>query len=108
MAQRVDAGDRAKRLGEAYRAYDRTTSPRRTKLLAKLDDAQARQRGLRAVAARHGRAAHAASRPPRRRAFEKLAKLSGSRFAREVPWRLADCAWADAAIAPARRRRTRS
>jgi soluble lytic murein transglycosylase len=26
-------------------------------------------------------------------AFDKLAKLAGSRFAREVPWRLADCAW---------------
>ncbi len=26
-------------------------------------------------------------------AFEQLAKVPGSRFAREVPWRLADCAW---------------
>ena len=26
--------------------------------------------------------------------FEKLGKVGGSRFAREVPWRLADCAWA--------------
>jgi len=27
------------------------------------------------------------------RAFEKLGTLGDSRFAREVPWRLADCAW---------------
>jgi hypothetical protein len=90
-ARSVDATS-AKRLGDAYRAYDANEPAEAKKLLAKLDDAKLVNtdyalwlRGM--VALRGGEAAEA------KRAFEKLAKISGTRFAREVPWRLADCAW---------------
>src|SRR5258708_3603875 len=38
-----------------------------------------------------------------RAAFRKLAKLGASRFAAQVPWRLADCAWAKGEHAAAAR-----
>lgn len=82
----------AKRLGDAYRAYDANDLAEAKKLLAKLDDGKLVNtdyalwlRGM--VALRDDDAAAA------KRAFEKLAKISGTQFAREIPWRLADCDW---------------
>ena len=85
----------ARQLGAAYRAYDANDLAGAQRLLASSTPAseRSRQPRLRAVAARHGRAAHAASPATARTAFEQLGKLGGSRFAREVPWRLADVAW---------------
>lgn len=88
---RAHAGP-AQDLGEAYRAYDAGQLARARSLLAKLDDTKLANddylywlRGM--VALRLGQPKDA------KVAFEKLGKLAGSRFAREVPWRLADCAW---------------
>lgn len=81
-----------KRLGEAFRAYDRGDLVAAKKLAGELDDKVANRdyvlwiRGM--VALRTGDVAVA------QKAFEQLGKVAGSRFAREVPWRLADCAWA--------------
>jgi soluble lytic murein transglycosylase len=77
------------RLGDAFRAYDRGDLAAASKLLAKLGpvanaDYAAWLRGM--VALRSGDAATA------QRAFEQLGKLH-SRFAGQVAWRLADCAW---------------
>ncbi len=90
-ARSIDAAA-AKRLGDAYRAYDANDLAEAGKLLGKLDDSKLVNtdyalwlRGM--VALRSGEAAEA------KRSFEKLAKIGSSRFAREVPWRLADCAW---------------
>jgi soluble lytic murein transglycosylase len=80
-----------KRLGEAFRAYDRGDLVTAGKLVGALDDKVPNRdyvlwiRGM--VALRTGEAATA------QKTFEQLAKVHGSRFAREVPWRLADCAW---------------
>ncbi|MBA3395600.1 MAG: transglycosylase SLT domain-containing protein [Deltaproteobacteria bacterium] len=80
-------------LGDAYRAYD----------AAELGTARAKLAGLdeKALANRdylywlRGMIALRSGDPAAARAdFEKLGKLAGSRFSREVPWRLADCAWA--------------
>jgi soluble lytic murein transglycosylase len=82
----------AKRLGEAYRAYDANDLAGAHKLLAKLDDSKLLNadyalwlRGM--VALRTGDIATAKT------AFGKLGKIAGSHFAPQVPWRLADCAW---------------
>ena len=82
----------AERLGAAFRAYDDDDLPRAAKLLAEVkDDALIARdyalwlRGM--VALRTGHPADA------RPFFEQLAKLAGSPFAPQVPWRLADCAW---------------
>jgi len=82
----------AKRLGDAYRAYDANDLGGAQKLLGKLDDGKLLNadyalwlRGM--VALRSGEPAAA------KIAFEKLAKLGGSHYAPQVPWRLADCAW---------------
>jgi soluble lytic murein transglycosylase len=79
-------------LGDAFRAYDAGDLPLAQRLLARLDDKALTNRDylhwLRGmVALRTGDPAAA------RAAFERLGKLAGSRFAREVPWRLADAAW---------------
>lgn len=82
----------AQDLGEAYRAYEvGDLSTAKGKLL-RLDVTRLANKdyyfylnGM--VHLRTGSAAAA------RVSFEKLGKLGGSRFAREVPWRLADCAW---------------
>ena len=84
-------GDPA-RLGEAFRAYDRGDLAAATKLASGLDDADYANRDyvlwLRGmVALRSGEV------PAATKAFEQLGKVKGSRFAREVAWRLADCAW---------------
>jgi soluble lytic murein transglycosylase len=79
-------------LGDAFRAYDKSDFVAAKKLLAKLDDKKVVSldyalwiRGM--VALRTGD--HAAAK----RAFEALAKQKGSKYASEVPWRLADVAW---------------
>ncbi len=82
----------AEDLGEAFRAYDAGELTRARSLVARIDDKALRNRDylywLRGtVALRAGDPAAA------RAAFERLGKLAGSRFAREVPWRLADAAW---------------
>jgi soluble lytic murein transglycosylase len=89
--RKVDATS-AKRLGDAYRAYDAGDLGKAHELLAKLDDAKLVSvdyalwlRGM--VALRSGEVSAA------QKAFEKLAKIGGSRYAPEVPWRLADCVW---------------
>ncbi len=89
-ATRIDAA-MAKRLGDAYRAYDANDLDGARDKLGKLDDARLVNvdyalwlRGM--VALRSGQPAAAVP------AFEKLAKLP-SRFTSQVPWRLADAAW---------------
>ncbi len=91
-AKRVDLAT-AKHLGAAYRAYDDNELAAAKKHLAKIDDKKVVAldyvlwlRGM--VALRLGDAAAATS------AFEKLGAIKDSRFAAQVPWRLADCAWA--------------
>jgi soluble lytic murein transglycosylase len=91
-AKRVDTAA-AKRLGDAYRAYDNNDLDGARDKLAKLDDnALANKdyalwlRGM--VALRSGKLDDA------RTAFDKLAKIGGSRFGKLVPWRLADVQWA--------------
>src|SRR3569623_2764905 len=81
-----------KALGDAFRAYDAGDLERARKLVSGIADDSVVDRDyllwLRGmVALRTGETASA------QRAFEALGKLHGSRFAREVPWRLADCAW---------------
>lgn len=80
-------------LGAAFQAYDANDLDAARAHLAKLDDAELQNRDyllwLRGmVALRSGQPTEAG------RAFEELAKLRSSRFAREVPWRLADVKWA--------------
>ena len=79
-------------LGAAFRAYDANDLPAAKLLLDTLDDKAVVShdyvlwlRGM--VALRRGDASAAKA------AFETLGKLGGSRFSREVPWRLADVAW---------------
>src|SRR5262245_49628147 len=91
VARHVDTAT-AKQLGEAYRAYDRNDLAAAQRHLAKIDDKKVIAldyllwlRGM--VALRTGDAASA------KQAFERLAKLTPSSFAAQVPWRLADCAW---------------
>lgn len=82
------------RLGEAFHAYDANDLDGAAVALGSLEASGASVasrdyvlwlRGM--VALRSGDAAAAGA------AFDKLAKLGGSRFSREVPWRLADVAW---------------
>ncbi len=91
-ARKVDVAA-ARRLGDAYRAYDAGDLGKARDLLAKLDDKRLVStdyalwiRGM--VALRSGDIAVA------QKAFEQLGKVAGSKYAREVPWRLADCLWA--------------
>lgn len=79
-------------LGDAFRAYDKSDFVVAKKLLGKLDDRKVVSldyalwlRGM--VALRTGDNAAA------KRAFQSLSKLAGSKYAPEVPWRLADVAW---------------
>ena len=82
----------ADELGAAYRAYDANDLTGARTALAKLDDRALAARDyalwLRGMVALRSGDADAAQT-----AFDKLANLGGSRFAREVPWRLADVAW---------------
>ncbi|HEY5938410.1 MAG TPA: transglycosylase SLT domain-containing protein [Kofleriaceae bacterium] len=82
----------AKELGRAFTAYDRGDLAASKQALAKIPEPAIKNRDyllwLRGmVALRLGDAATA------KRAFAELAKQGGSRFSREVPWRLADTAW---------------
>ncbi|HSK00266.1 MAG TPA: tetratricopeptide repeat protein, partial [Kofleriaceae bacterium] len=79
-------------LGDAFRAYDAGDLAAAGRHLARIDETAIVSRDyllwLRGmVALRTGDPAAA------RAAFERLGKLPGSRFARDVPWRLADAAW---------------
>jgi predicted negative regulator of RcsB-dependent stress response len=80
-------------LGKAFGAYERGDLAAAKTHLAKIDLAKIVNKDyvlwLRGtIALRTDDAATC------RTAFEALAKIKGSRFAREVPWRLADCTWA--------------
>jgi soluble lytic murein transglycosylase len=80
-------------LGAAFAAYDAGDLAGAQKQLDALDDAELVNRDyalwLRGMVALKQGDAKAA-----RAHFTALGKISGSRFAREVPWRLADCDWA--------------
>lgn len=82
----------AKRLGEAFRAYDAGDLATAKQLADKLDPQKLATRDyalwIRGMVALRGGDPKSA-----RTAFEQLAKLAGSRFAAQVPWRLADCTW---------------
>jgi len=92
-------------LGEAYRAYDAGALAGAKVKLARLDgsDAAATRPAGRArpgLAIRdyalwlRGMVALRGGEPARAEvAFRKLAQIPGSPFARQVAWRLADCAW---------------
>ena len=89
--KRVDATS-ARRLGEAFRAYDAGNLAAARKLLTGLDDKKLIAadyalwlRGM--VALRSGDPV--AAQPY----FQRLQKLAGSQFAPQAAWRLADCAW---------------
>lgn len=89
--QRVSSSN-VKRLGEAFRAYDRSDLPAAQRLLRQLGDRSLKNRDyvlwLRGmVALRTGNAGAA------KRSFDALAKETDSRFRAQVPWRLADVAW---------------
>jgi soluble lytic murein transglycosylase len=91
-AARAGRATPAERLGQAYDAYDAGDVDGAAALLDGLDaddlvndDYLHWLRGQ--VALLRGEPAAA------KRAFEALAKAGDSRFARDVPWRLADCAW---------------
>jgi soluble lytic murein transglycosylase len=88
VASATPAGD----LGEAYRAYDDGNLARAKQLVARIDEGAIANRDylwwLRGMVA-----LRTADPAAAQTAFDKLAKVSGSRFAREVPWRLADVAW---------------
>ncbi|HWO25973.1 MAG TPA: transglycosylase SLT domain-containing protein [Kofleriaceae bacterium] len=82
----------AQDLGAAMRAYDAGDLAGARRLAGKLDEQALKNRDyllwLRGmIALRTGEPAAA------RAAFERLAKVPGTRFLREVPWRLADAAW---------------
>jgi soluble lytic murein transglycosylase len=88
-------GDALRALGDAYRAYDAGDLPAARTALGKLDDGDERRLAIRdyalwlrgMVALRTGDPARAEA------AFRQLTREAGSPFAREVAWRLADCAW---------------
>ena len=80
-------------LGEAFRAYDANDLAHAAAALARLDDSALVNRDyalwLRGMVALRAGDPDAAAKQ-----FKKLAKLRDSRLAAQVPWRLADCAWA--------------
>ncbi|MBA3499173.1 MAG: transglycosylase SLT domain-containing protein [Deltaproteobacteria bacterium] len=83
----------AQDLGDAFRAYEVGDLQTAKTKLARIDETKLANQdyffyasGM--VQLRTGNVAAA------KLSFEKLGKLGASRFAKEVPWRLADCAWA--------------
>ncbi len=92
LARADKLGEVPARLGQAYAAYDAGDVDRAATLLARIDPGDLVNddylywlRGQ--VGLLRGEPAAA------KRAFEALAKIGDSQFARDVPWRLADCAW---------------
>jgi soluble lytic murein transglycosylase len=96
LAVALDAGTAhagaAEDLGEAYRAYDAGDVDAAAKLVDAIDE-----RALANKDYLHWLRGHVAllRREPARAlvAFQALAKDGGTRFASEVPWRIADCQW---------------
>lgn len=91
-AHHLDAAA-AKRLGEAFRAYDRNDLAAARTLVESLDESALANRDYLAwlsgmIALRSGDLDTA------ERSFKKLGTLGGSRYAQQAPWRLADCTWA--------------
>jgi soluble lytic murein transglycosylase len=81
----------AQRLGDAFRAYDAGELAKAKQLVDKVGDKLANRdyalwlRGMISLRTNDPAGAKAA--------FDKLGKVSGSRFAAQVAWRLADAAW---------------
>ena len=83
-------------LGEAYRAYDAGDLAGAKARLARFEArSEDRQLAIRDYALwLHGMVALRGGDPVRAEpVFQQLARIPASPFAREVPWRLADCAW---------------
>jgi soluble lytic murein transglycosylase len=85
--------DEARRLGRAFAAYDRGDLDSAARLVRDIDERHVVNRdyvdwlrGMIALRTNHIDDAE--------RAFHDLARRGGTRFGGEVPWRLADCAWA--------------
>jgi soluble lytic murein transglycosylase len=89
-------------LGEAFRAYDRNDLAAARAALAPLADRRAEVRNRDYLAWLRGMVALRSDDPATaERAFRQVG--AGSRFAAQVPWRLADCAWARGDLAAAAR-----
>ena len=90
LASTAHAND-AQQLGKAFAAYDKNDLAGAAKELRGVEKVVNKDylywlRGM--VALRTGKIDDA------QKAFEQLGKQHGSRYAPQVPWRLADCAWA--------------
>ena len=98
-----------RQLGEAFRAYDRKRSRRRAQARsARLDDDKLVEPRLRRCGCAAWSRCAPATPTPAQSAFEKLAQARAARGSRaQVPWRLADCAWAARRPRRAPRRPTR-
>ncbi|MEZ4364263.1 MAG: transglycosylase SLT domain-containing protein [Kofleriaceae bacterium] len=90
----------AQLLGTAYRAYDEGDLTAAAEALAALDDRALKNRDY-ALWLRGKTALLLGKTAEARAHFTALRDLSGTRFAAEVPWRLADCAWESGAHAEA-------
>ena len=89
---RVASAGPAEDLGAAFRAYEVGDLDTAKAKLARITGDLANQDYLLYV---RGMVQLRTGNPDAAKAsFDKLGKIGGSRFAREVPWRLADCAWA--------------
>lgn len=83
----------AEDLGAAFRAYDANDLDGARARLASIDERAIDNRDY--LVWLRGMVALRSDEPAvAQTAFEQLAKIGGTRFAREVPWRLADVAWA--------------
>ncbi|MGH2898291.1 MAG: tetratricopeptide repeat protein, partial [Solirubrobacteraceae bacterium] len=99
--ERAGMGRSLEALGAAYRAYDDGDLAVARSELAKVPPAptDGKRRGAELAIADYalwlrGMVALRSGDPARAQAaFQALGKLGGSPFARQVPWRLADCAW---------------
>jgi soluble lytic murein transglycosylase len=88
------AANPARDLGDAYRAYEIGDLATAKTKVTRIDETRVANkdylfwiRGM--VLLRTGDPVGAKT------SFEKLGQLGGSRYAKEVPWRIADCAWAN-------------
>ncbi|MGE0867785.1 MAG: transglycosylase SLT domain-containing protein [Kofleriaceae bacterium] len=89
----VAQGSQAKQLGAAYSAYDRGDLEAAQQHLKRLND-EALANADYALWLRGMVSLRTDDLTGAKTAFDKLAKRRGSRYSREVPWRLADIAWA--------------